>query len=539
MNAKATRFLQYWILPAMGVFGLTWAARYLLPQRPSAAQSSGLSTSTECAASAPIPSTAFRVRGHVFDLQLLLDPAYRQDALIRFIALVESGTPAEALQLTQDCFAIITDAHHFPVVQKLITALIDDTPEGFHSDVMAAWQALRAKAGVHALDIQTDTSLAKFYARDPQQAVLFTTVAFELFDAITLDELHSEIYSAMALTNPDAVIDKRLAADDTLSSDIRDSTLQSAFSTLAAKDPAAALARWQSLPEGKLRDAALEGLSRTWARKDPTTYYRWADALPGEQRRLSMEAALYNSEPTAICQWLDAHKHDTPGLGADWTAHHLGMSKLAESEPLEALQRFTTQAWPSEHLDTYFFNGFARCALGRSTKRSATVQAVLALPAGNTRRKLLDEIVSISMETQRADSYRACIQDLTTEQQATLREGASAHTLQLLQKLEGVKNPNISKPEIISQAVAFSNNAAVISEATSLAASDPIRAIGLIQKLPADGRAWAYYRAVLETNNARGSNRVAVPQILDSIPDPMDRQKIERLLAAKQAGLMD
>src|SRR5512140_253902 len=56
------------------------------------------------------------------------------------------------------------------------------------------------------------------------------------------------------------------------------------FGAWAAKDPQGAIAKAMTLPDGRVREQALNGIAGEWAHQDPQAALAWAKTLPGRER---------------------------------------------------------------------------------------------------------------------------------------------------------------------------------------------------------------------------------------------------------------
>ena len=82
-------------------------------------------------------------------------------------------------------------------------------------------------------------------------------------------------------TDPDAALAWLRAHDDPSLAPAAASVQKTLLATLAATDPAAAVARWQALPDSAARAEAVFPVAQAWAKTDPAAATQWlADQLP-------------------------------------------------------------------------------------------------------------------------------------------------------------------------------------------------------------------------------------------------------------------
>ncbi len=559
-----------WILPATGAAALAWGCRYCTHGGAAAKDQSMLvdpavrdmaENPANDASVGKLPDTAVCLGDEVFDLLKLTDSTYRAEALLRFNAALAASSDEQAF-LFIDALSLATLQ---PVNHQVVERVFDDFWNEDSRSEENVWQkvidALHSKLGKDVVDGRFSAAFDRLYAGHPEQALAMARSMPGFFRT----GIVQDVYAAEALKNPEAIIDKLVAmraGDEANTLSNKGIMMLEAFSSLAARDPAAAVARWQGITDPDLQASALEGLSLTWAKKDPAAYYKWADALPGQQRRLSMKSALPNTSPDAIREYLATHKEVVPGLGSEWTAHHFSMSKLAENHPVEALTHFTEQKWPPYYLDKFWlYWDFAKSALTSEKDRPAITKAVLDLPEGHTRRKLLDELLVHSGTLARDNENVSWVHNLTAEQTVTLLKGASLGAASAWQKMVHKKDgTGLSVEDLFDPS--HTNSSATIAEvpliehnlgggeatggglnyplvraAGSLVAAGHNQAAPFLERLTEQEKERAYFFGALKAMRASGGDPSAAQEVLSRIPDHIMRQQIERRLAAQEAGL--
>lgn len=226
--------------------------------------------------------------------------------------------------------------------------------------LLRAWMPRDSSAAFAWLDTLPDAALRAEVLNDaihrtghtsPQGAL---ALASHLPEGASRDQKFAEILAQWGEHDPDIALAWLDSPEGEAFS--RSPAAQAALiGALAQQDPAAALARWQTLASEELRRATASAIARSWAATEPDAATAWLFAqipagphLDDRDTRSSLPAAESGAETTRTHEhWtqLLAFKHTS----AAWVARDpAGYLAWAESQPSPAQQRAAlfALAWP-------------------------------------------------------------------------------------------------------------------------------------------------------------------------------------------------
>ena len=175
-----------------------------------------------------------------------------------------------------------------PVADALLPHLASTTVPDQLSDLLSRWTAKDPAAALAWARANLDpTRDADLLLRGiPSHDELahpehYLPLALLLPPGPARDTKLAELLANVARGDPDAASAWLLAHHDPSLAPVADRLQGALLGTLAATDPAAALAGWQNLPPGEARLLAAPKLASSWATKDPAAATRWLfDQLP-------------------------------------------------------------------------------------------------------------------------------------------------------------------------------------------------------------------------------------------------------------------
>lgn len=196
--------------------------------------------------------------------------------------------------------------------------------------------------------------------------------AIKIYQSIPPDQRSSGIYnqilSNLANTNPEEALSLALKMK---TPEQQAQNANYAFIKLAKDDPSGTASRFDDLPEGPVRNAALRTIASAWGQSDPTAAIQWAKGLTGKEQPDALSNILSHYgriDPQAAAlvleQALAEHSNDSswnlsspassiafamgqenPATAAEW------ISKLPEGSTQTSAIRALAKTWSHEDID--------------------------------------------------------------------------------------------------------------------------------------------------------------------------------------------
>ena len=137
-------------------------------------------------------------------------------------------------------------------------------------------------------------------AMQPDRPERYLPLILRLPPGENRDSKITQILSALAEKSPDAAFAWLRAHGTPEFAGVAARMNGKLIGDLAATDPSAALARWQTLPDGSVKNLAAGNLAQNWAKTDPAAAARWYAARlpatpPDERLFLSITSSLLRS----------------------------------------------------------------------------------------------------------------------------------------------------------------------------------------------------------------------------------------------------
>ena len=165
------------------------------------------------------------------------------------------------------------------------------------------------------------TVLSVWVAHDADAAERF---AASVSDTSTFNGFIDSFATSLGRIDPE----RALAFHEKVSGARQESVMWPAFRALAARNPAAAAARAMTMPEGRLRERAIESMMRTWVNTDAQAAMAWVTRVPDDRGLLRTAVNAWSeADPAAAAHFVQSlpasGQRDTMlvNVACAWTMH--------------------------------------------------------------------------------------------------------------------------------------------------------------------------------------------------------------------------
>lgn len=242
----------------------------------------------------------------------------------------------------------------------------------------------------------------------------FLAFALRLPEGPDRDKKISDQINEWAGGDPDAALAWLAAHDSPDFAPIAAGVQGTLLARLAETDPAAALAKWQSLPSGLDQAAATGPLATAWAKTDPAAAAAWlngqipslASAAQKSDAIRSFGWAWAQTDPAATARWMTDQLATLPATpdasGIDQTrgTYRVIVSQLAQSDPHAVLKLAATATDPALQKNIYntlayeTYRDYRGDIATPTLSRTARAELVATIPDESNRTPVLTTLLN-------------------------------------------------------------------------------------------------------------------------------------------------